>query len=237
MVRSTNQKERESDLTDLDPFSAGLRQQALFRMAGDFRRIDELQTAFNMPPSWGDRVELDNEPIENVAGLFKRYLRDMSEPVMEPQLFRLFLNSCILTDKALRLRIFAAQTTLRLLASANFSLLIYLIAFLGQLAEHHHQNGLTNESISIILGPALLAPRTAGSAAGLIFGSPEISQSRKSGEPMINKDVQHSQLGLKWLLEHCAGRGDGAPSCISGRLGGPSGSTNGKDRGGAIFSH
>lgn len=67
------------------------------------------------------------------------------------------------------------------------SLLIYLTAFLFQLPLHA-SNRLTVDSIAVIFGPAILAPRS-----GLGSSTPVSSQ---------DSNTKRSQEGLKWLLDN-----------------------------------
>ena len=67
----------------------------------------------------------------------------------------------------------------------NTSLLIYLTAFLFQLPLHP-SNRLTIESISVIFGPSMLAPR---------FPADNMQHTQE-------RTIKRSQEGLKWLLDN-----------------------------------
>lgn len=153
----------------------------IFRLAGDGTRISHLTKVFNLPPLYGDSLSIASEPIHNLTGLVKRYVRDLPEPILDESIFPAFVAFCIDPEdrdgatasdggvpnpypvKSLETRITAAQILLRLLPPLHFSLFVYLLAFLGQLPLYP-DNRLNTESISIIFGPAMCAARGKGIA-------------------------------------------------------------------------
>jgi hypothetical protein len=199
-------------------------QPGIFRLAGDGTRISHLTKVFNMPPLYGDSLSISSEPIHNLTGLVKRYVRDMPEPILDESLFPAFMAFCLdpeedigsptlsqdppavkptptTTTRPVAVRIAAAQILLRLLPPSHFSLFIYLLAFLGQLPLFP-DNRLNVESISIIFGPAMVAARGRG-IAGL---GPNSSNSRPSCDgddpEKVSELVNTSQSVLGWLLRH-----------------------------------
>jgi len=48
-----------------------------------------------MPPLYGDSLSISNEPIHNLTGLVKRYVRDMPEPILDESLFPAFMAFCL----------------------------------------------------------------------------------------------------------------------------------------------
>lgn len=194
----------------------------IFRLAGDGTRISHLTKAFNLPPLYGDSLSITHEPIHNLTGLVKRYIRDLPEPILDESLFNAFLDFCVdpkdddiskehhhdvddtpttSTSRPLGLRVTVAQILLRLLPPLHFSLFIYLLAFLGQLPLFP-DNRLNIESISIIFGPAMAAARGRG-VAGL--GPNSANTKTRPGETdadTVSELVNSSQAVLSWLLRH-----------------------------------
>lgn len=207
----------------------GMSHPGIFRLAGDGTRISHLTKVFNMPPLYGDSLSISSEPIHNLTGLVKRYIRDLPEPILDESLFSAFVDFCLDRDqdfpavdkealvntktessspgtgtatRPLEVRIAAAQIMLRLLPPLHFSLFIYLLAFLGQLPLFP-DNRLNLESISIIFGPAMIAARGQG-IPGLGPSSANV-KNREGAEPgsdAISEMVNHSQAILSWLLRH-----------------------------------
>lgn len=197
-------------------------QPGIFRLAGDGTRISHLTKVFNMPPLYGDSLSITTEPIHNLTGLVKRYVRDMPEPILDESIFPAFMAYCLdpvedvgsptlsapaqgeakpaITARPIAVRIAAAQILLRLLPPSHFSLFIYLLAFLGQLPLFP-DNRLNVESISIIFGPAMVAARGRG-IAGLGPNS-NSNKNRENDDPeVISEMVNSSQSVLGWLLRH-----------------------------------
>lgn len=180
-------------------------QPGIFRLAGDGTRISHLTKVFNLPPLYGDSLSIVNEPIHNLTGLVKRYIRDLPEPILDESLFQAFLSFCAEPEPGalvlpLTTRISAAQILLKLLPPLHFSLLIYPLAFLGQLPLFP-DNRLNVESISIIFGPAICAARGKG-ISGLGMGA---SGGKLSHDPdVVSNLVNQSQATLAWLLRNWA---------------------------------
>lgn len=195
----------------------------IFRLAGDGTRISHLTKVFNLPPLYGDSLSISSEPIHNLTGLVKRYIRDLPEPVLDESVFTAFFEICLDTKpedakgtkdkdanneitvspelRSLSTRITVAQILLRLLPPLHFSLFIYLLAFLGQLPLFP-DNRLNIESISIIFGPAMVAARGRG-IAGLGPNSSNTKTRPGDLDPdAISELVTNSQAVLSWLLKH-----------------------------------
>lgn len=174
-------------------------QPGIFRLAGDGTRISHLTKVYNLPPLYGDSLPISNEPIHNLTGLIKRFVRDLPEPILDESLFSAFASFCAESEQPLSTRIQAAQIMLKLLPPAHFSLLIYLLAFLGQLPLFP-DNRLNVESISIIFGPAICAARGKG-ISGL--GPSTSGQRGVEHDPdSISMLVNQSQATLGWLLRN-----------------------------------
>ncbi|WWC70599.1 uncharacterized protein I206_104550 [Kwoniella pini CBS 10737] len=237
-------------------YRRGMSQPGIFRLAGDGIRISHLTKVYNLPPLYGDSLPINQEPIHNLTGLVKRYVRDLPEPILDESLFPAFLAFCVdkkddssltkdteiqtensisndetksnqqksrslindIDQLPLETRIIAAQILLKLLPPLQFSLFIYLLAFLAQLPLFS-DNRLNIESISIIFGPAMCAARGKGiSGLGptVSSNSTSVNNSNTIGggirrgiynhntfDPdMISDLVSKSQNVLSWLLKN-----------------------------------
>ncbi|WWD18330.1 hypothetical protein CI109_102780 [Kwoniella shandongensis] len=76
-------------------YRRGMSQPGIFRLAGDGTRISHLTKVFNLPPLYGDSLTISTEPIHNLTGLVKRYVRDLPEPILDDSLFPAFLAFCV----------------------------------------------------------------------------------------------------------------------------------------------
>ncbi|WVR06221.1 hypothetical protein IAU60_003251 [Kwoniella sp. DSM 27419] len=80
-------------------YRRGMCQPGIFRLAGDGVRISSLTKVFNLPPLYGDSLPIAGEPIHNLTGLIKRYVRDLPEPILDDSLFPAFLAFCVDDDE------------------------------------------------------------------------------------------------------------------------------------------
>lgn len=128
-------------------------------------------------------------------------------------MWRLYLAACVDSTNSLKCRIASAQIILRLLPTPNFSLLVYLVAFLSQMPLFP-ENRLTLESVSTIFGPAAMSPRMSASTTSsklprLFNGaSMHITGPTESFES-TGANVKKAQDGLLWLLTNWSSVADG----------------------------
>ncbi|GAA6035932.1 hypothetical protein JCM8097_005172 [Rhodosporidiobolus ruineniae] len=184
----------------------GTKVPGLMQLQGEPGRVAKLVQIYDSPPDYGEHHDLSIESIHNVTSLLKRYLRDLPEPVLDQRLWRLYLAACVDSQNPLKSRIACAQIILRLLPTPNFSLLVYLIAFLSQMPLFP-ENQLSLEAVSGIFGSSVMAPRpemekkpTKG--AMVITGPTESFEA-------IGEVIKKGQEALLWLLNHWSSVADG----------------------------
>lgn len=169
-------------------YARGMSVPRLFRIAGDSIRVRELANAYDSPPEYGELINLHSERIHTVSSLLKKYLRELPEPVVDERLLRLWFR--VTLDDSLGVkRVPCAQLLLRLLPTPNFSLLVYLAAFLSQ-APLYHDNNLTLDSVAIIFGPALMGTRLTPVRKG------------ETARPNACEAIKKAQDSLAWLLKN-----------------------------------
>ncbi|KAK4700053.1 ATP-dependent RNA helicase SUPV3L1/SUV3, partial [Phenoliferia sp. Uapishka_3] len=173
---------------------------------GDGVRVNELVAVFNKAPEYGEQVDFPRESISDVTSLFKRFLQDLPEPIFDAKLWRLFILACVDSKNPMHRRIACAQILLRLLPTANFSLLVYLIAFFSQVPLFP-DNALPLESMAALFGAPIMSPRTLSSAAKFqrhVAGNMTAEQ-----KDLMGVTVKKAQDGLLWLLVNWNGVADG----------------------------
>lgn len=102
-------------------------------------------------------------------------------------------------------RVAAAQLVLRLLPSANFSLLVYIVAFLTQIPLFP-ENRLSINSVAAMFGRALMAPRVtpttvAARLSKVAAGTMTITAPTEKYE-VEGQSAKRAEEGLVWLLEN-----------------------------------
>ncbi|GAA5856182.1 hypothetical protein JCM8547_000808 [Rhodosporidiobolus lusitaniae] len=178
----------------------------LMQLQGEPGRVAKLIQIYDTPPDYGEHHDLSIESIHNVTSLLKRYLRDLPEPVLDQRLWRLYIAACVDSPNPPKSRIACAQIILRLLPTPNFSLLVYLVAFLSQMPLFP-ENKLSLESVSSIFGSSIMAPR------------PSMEKKQTRGEMVITgptesfeaigETIKKGQEALLWLLNHWSSVADG----------------------------
>lgn len=128
-----------------------------------------------------------------------RFLRDLPEPILDHRLWRLYITCSLDSPRPLNSRIGSARTLLRLLPSANFSLLVYLLAFLSQLSLVEPSR-LTVEQIAVIFGPAVFSARVNSGSNVILVGGMVFGTIEEMGQTRVT--VKKAQDALLWLLNH-----------------------------------
>ncbi|SCZ91339.1 BZ3500_MvSof-1268-A1-R1_Chr1-2g01344 [Microbotryum saponariae] len=175
---------------------------------GESSRVAKLVAIYNTAPEYGEQHDLSIESIHNVTALLKKYLRDLPEPVLDQRLWKLFLSACVYSTNSIKVRVTSAQVILRLLPTPNFSLLVYMVAFLSQIPLFP-ENRISLESVSHIVGAMLMSPRDP---------SP---QSQSKGSKLLahitgptdtidsSANAKRAEEALLWLLKHWSLVADG----------------------------
>ncbi|KAM0748145.1 hypothetical protein T439DRAFT_75248 [Meredithblackwellia eburnea MCA 4105] len=184
----------------------GTKVPGLFHNAGEPSRIAKLVDIYNTGPEYGENHDLSIESIHNTTALLKKYLRDLPEPILDSRVWRLFLSACVDSTAPLRRRIGCCQILIRLLPMPNFSLLVYLVAFLSQIPLFP-ENALSLEATSVIFGPSIMSPRVLSAAAKLqkfVSGT-----SPSETHDIVGVTAKKAQDGLFWLLLNWSAVADG----------------------------
>lgn len=86
----------------------GLETSGIFRIAGNSKRVKELQYIFSSPPDYGSKfVDWDAYTVHDVASLLRRYLNNLEEPLIPLDLYESFRKP--LRDRPRILRHMAKQ--------------------------------------------------------------------------------------------------------------------------------
>jgi hypothetical protein len=113
--------------------NVGLKTSGIFRVNANLEQLRHLKEEINkgndpLPPL--DQNTLD---VHIVAGLFKSYFRELSEPLCTFELYDCFLASATINQDDVRCD--RIRNLLRYLPPSNYTLLRFLIEFLAQVAE------------------------------------------------------------------------------------------------------
>ncbi|KDE06906.1 hypothetical protein MVLG_02794 [Microbotryum lychnidis-dioicae p1A1 Lamole] len=175
---------------------------------GETSRVAKLVAIYNTAPEYGEQHDLSIESIHNVTALLKKYLCDLPEPVLDQRLWKLFLSACVYSTNSIKVRVTSAQVILRLLPTPNFSLLVYMVAFLSQIPLFP-ENRLSRESVSHIVGAMLMSPRDP-SPQSQSRGSKLLAHITGPTDTIYSSaNGKRAEEALLWLLKHWSLVADG----------------------------
>ncbi|KAL0573289.1 GTPase activating protein (GAP) for Rho1p [Marasmius crinis-equi] len=136
----------------------------VFRLFGSNERIRELQANFETPPRYGkslDWRQLSYTPYE-IAGVFRRYLASMPEPVIPYELHRDFRDAITKdpfnTDEAIS----NYKRLIRGMPEANQYLLLYVLDLLLVFARKSDKNLMSATALAAIFQPSLISHSSHG---------------------------------------------------------------------------
>ncbi|CAE7114335.1 unnamed protein product [Rhizoctonia solani] len=188
----------------------GITEPGLFLVAPppNERTVERLTRVFNQGPSYGAKLSLANEDTSNLCALLRLYLRGLPEAVLSDSLWPMIQQLTLFNNndaKTTLAQVAAIQAILHLQHPTNFSLLVYLLAFLHQLVLHGPQNGLTIPVLAGIFGPALFSPRKGNTVrTGCLMSPPPESQVLVKTFQSA-RDVAEGTRVMTWVLEHWDG--------------------------------
>ncbi|KAI0299262.1 Rho GTPase activation protein [Russula brevipes] len=138
--------------------------EGIFNVSGSNGRIPELQEVFETPPRYGKSLDWgqENYTTHDVAGVFRRYLTQMPEPVIPYNLYFPFRDA--IADKPYD-RGMVISTYKRLIYSmphANQYLLLYVLHLLSVFARKSDRNLMTAHDLAAIFRPGLISYPTLG---------------------------------------------------------------------------
>ncbi|XP_066935439.1 SLIT-ROBO Rho GTPase-activating protein 3-like [Clytia hemisphaerica] len=130
----------------------GLKHQGIFRVPGASQEISDMKTSFEegRDPLSGLNHWKD---INAVAGVFRVYFREMSEPLFPYEFNNDYLRaSCITrTDE----QVAEARSILQKIQQWNLHVIKYMLKFLNLIAQYSEHNKMTSHNLAVVFGPTL----------------------------------------------------------------------------------
>ncbi|KAI8869160.1 Rho GTPase activation protein, partial [Ramicandelaber brevisporus] len=140
----------------------------IFRVNGALRRVAELQSIFDSPPSYGRDVNWDGFKHHDVATLLRRYLTTLPDPVIPPNMYHQFLelyDDCVASycvapsPEIIALRESTCSRFGALIASlvpAERDLLLSILSLLHYFSGFRSQTMMDTDNLAAIFQPGLL---------------------------------------------------------------------------------
>jgi RhoGAP domain len=126
----------------------------IFRVAGEKQVIDALSRDFEKAVKSKRPVKLAGHSVHTIAGLLKKYLRELEPPVLTYELFDTWLAAIRIQDVGERLQCLGKAVVA--LPTGCKVLLNKLLPFLRLVASHAESNKMDAKNLAIIFGPSLL---------------------------------------------------------------------------------
>ncbi|KAL3116153.1 hypothetical protein niasHT_004558 [Heterodera trifolii] len=138
----------------------GLKTEGIFRRSAPVTNIKELQHRINM----GESIDFANDSmfhgdiqssVTHAAVLLKTFLRSLGEPLITNKLYPelTLLNGIEKINRTDEIRRLVHK-----LPPENYLLLLKVIEFLVEVAQHSHQNLMDANNLSVVFGPNLTWP-------------------------------------------------------------------------------
>ncbi|WFD33157.1 GTPase activating protein (GAP) for Rho1p [Malassezia sp. CBS 17886] len=130
--------------------------EGIFRISGSERRMADLQAAFDTPPGYGRDVDWAPYTVHDAAGLLRRYLTMMPEPVIPFDMYQDFRNVAAKPPPSADAAIKSYRPLITSCPPAHQYLLLYLLDLLAVFARKSDTNRMTAHNLAIVFQPSLL---------------------------------------------------------------------------------
>ena len=153
----------------------GLQEEGVLRVAAHRLKVETLTThleeSFYSRPDQAERV-LESASVHELAALLKKWLRDLPQPLLAPELVALFYRT---NELPTHLRPRALNLLVLLLPSENRATLKVLVDFLNRVVDNQDVNKMSLHNVAMIAAPSLFPPRYVESAAAASSGNDKAS--------------------------------------------------------------
>ncbi|XP_064137106.1 GEM-interacting protein isoform X2 [Loxodonta africana] len=147
--------------------------QGIYRVSGSRVRVERLCQAFENGRAL---VELSGNSPHDVSGVLKRFLQELTDPVVPFHLYDAFISLAKTlhadpgdnpgTPSPSLEVIRSLKTLLVQLPDSNYNTLRHLVAHLFRVAAQFEENKMSANNLGIVFGPTLLRPPDSSGAAG-----------------------------------------------------------------------
>ena len=135
-------------------FAECLQEKGIFRISGSLKEIYDLAKKFELQK----KVDLTGKNTHTVAGVLKRYLRELPESIMTTALYDKFIASATIEDKEERCAKLGAVVAM--LPKTNLLIVTKLFEFFQKVAAHAEHNSMNASNLALIFSASLLAPKS-----------------------------------------------------------------------------
>ncbi|TFK62259.1 RhoGAP-domain-containing protein [Pluteus cervinus] len=133
--------------------------EGIFRVSGSSKRMRDLQAAFETPPRYGKDLDWTKEgyTIHDVASVFRRYLTQMTEPIIPHDLYHDFRDALAKDSYNQDEVILTYKRLIRRMPRPNQWLLLYVLDILSVFARKSDKNLMTASNLAVVFRPGLIS--------------------------------------------------------------------------------
>ena len=137
----------------------GLQEEGVLRVAAHRLKVEtltgHLEESFYSRPDQAEKV-LESASVHELAALLKKWLRDLPQPLLTPELVALFYRT---HELPAHLRPRALNLLVLLLPPENRATLKVLVDILNRVVENQDVNKMSLHNVAMIAAPSLFPPR------------------------------------------------------------------------------
>lgn len=143
--------------------------EGIFRLNGSFKRMKHLQAIFEDSSEYGEGLDWAGFTVHDAAGILRRYLNQLSEPVVPLNMYERFkgpMIKCNDEEKSPKQADIGDTTRqfvstywelVRALPSINQDLFIYILDLLAKFCSKSDYTRMTAENLAAAFQPAILS--------------------------------------------------------------------------------
>ncbi|CAG8625455.1 5431_t:CDS:2 [Acaulospora morrowiae] len=144
------------DQGEYDYFLPTTTTEGIFRLNGSAKRIKELQTIFDSPPTYGKTLTWTGYSVHDAANVLRRYLNHLPNPVIPLNWYDAFREVHI-TYKDSHSRVEHYIKLIQKLPKENQQLLLYILDLLAVFSSKSTQNLMPSKNLASIFQPGILS--------------------------------------------------------------------------------
>ena len=140
-------------------YQYGAKNVGIFRVSGSVKQTEALKQQFEEASGTSYKPLMPNTDPNAIASLLKMYLRDLPQPLIEGRLYSSIMSLFESEEMPQRERVIELRQLIRSMSERNITVLERLMALCNYVVKMKDLNKMTDENISLVLGPNLMWPQ------------------------------------------------------------------------------
>lgn len=130
--------------------------EGIFRVNGSEKRVRDLCTLFDTPPTYGRTLDWSPYTVHDAASVLRRFLNNMPQPVIPHSMYRKFCRAMTRRDPDTDEIIHRFRALIVSLPQANQYLLLYLLDLLAVFDRKSDRNLMKASNLAIVFQPGII---------------------------------------------------------------------------------